>query len=96
MRRTKKDPARQGPSPGTKKDRIKAVRAVLEAICLLLLLLLILRALFSFKRYEPYDKSAVHAGAVDAGGIGADGGLKTPAALSPCPISASTGTGTRP
>ncbi len=58
----------------TRKDRIKAVRAVLEAICLLALLLLIVRALFSFKRYEPYDKSAVTGNTADASGDGGSTG----------------------
>ncbi|MCI1958039.1 MAG: polysaccharide deacetylase family protein [Clostridia bacterium] len=43
----------------TEKDRRKVCRTILEALFLFLLLFLILRALFVFKKYEPYNESAV-------------------------------------
>lgn len=45
----------------TRKDNIKAVRAVLEGIALILLLVVIIRALFTFTKYEPFDTASVSA-----------------------------------
>lgn len=41
------------------KDKVKAVRSVVEAIILVVLIIIILKALFSFSEYEPYNKSEV-------------------------------------
>ncbi len=40
----------------TRKDRVKAIRAVLEGIVLLLVVAIIVSALFSFKTYQPYGE----------------------------------------
>lgn len=40
-----------------RKNRVKVIRTVLESLFLLLVLFIIIRALFSFREYEPFDDS---------------------------------------
>lgn len=57
---------RTGFSP-KRKDQIKVIRTIIQAIILLILLIIILKALFSFSVYKPYDNSVEISNTQDTG-----------------------------